>query len=495
MRGSLLALLIGTAGCAGGPEVVNPPPVAGEAALAPVDVPSLEQLLALPDAEFDPALAAIALSGGGAGGAAGGERDAAAVLAEFDAMAEAVVRAAPRRPRPREVIRAMRAVISDQWGLRHDGGDPLGHNPDNLLIHRVLARRRGYCVSLSVVWLAVGHRLKLPLRSVRLPGHFLIRWEDDRFRANIECTDHGVEHADGYYAKKYRVHPVAKVKGGYLQSLPPRAVVAEILNNLGVLAHRRGRSRQASDVLTRAVAVAPAHPMVRYNRGVVRAASGDVDGALDDFTAAVQADPNHVSAWLNRADLRRRAGDRDGALEDVERARRADPKYSGVALARALMALEAGALDVAAKELAIAEKAGPKDPRVWVAKARLLRKQGTPSAALLAANQALVFDKQDAEAYAERAHAYHALENSRKALASWDQAVRLAPERVDIRHNRAVSRAAAGDLSGAIEDLRETVRLQPQWRQGWVTLGKALHNAGDKAGAAEAKRRAAALGR
>ena len=184
-----------------------------------------------------------------------------------------------------------------------------------------------------------------------------------------------------------------------------------------------------------------------------------------------------------------------GALEDVERARRADPNYSGVSLARALMALESGALAVAARELAVAEKAGPKDPRVWVAKARLLRRQGQPSAALLAANQALVFDKSDAEAYAERAHAYHAMQNSRKALTSWDQAVRLAPERVDIRHNRAVSRAAAGDLAGAIADLRETVRLQPQWREGWVTLGKALQNAGDRAGAAEAKRRAAALGR
>jgi regulator of sirC expression with transglutaminase-like and TPR domain len=487
----LFCCLIGAAGCAGGPEHVKPAPAGrgtGAAPPAAQPLPSLAEAMARPDAAFDPGLAAALLSA-----QADPSADAAAVLAQFDAMAEAVRRTAPRGPRPREMIRAMRAVISDQAGLRHDGNDPNGYDPDNLLIHRVLARRRGYCVSLSVVWLAVGHRLRLPLRAVRLPGHFLIRWEDDRFRANIECTDHGVEHADAYYAQKYRVHPVAKVKAQYLQSLPPRAVVIEMLNNLGVLAHRRGASREAEGLLTRAVQLAPDHPMVRYNRGVVRAAMGARASAVADFTAAVQADPNHTAAWLNRADLRRRAGDRAGALQDVERARRADPKYGGVSLARALMALESGALELAATELAAAEQANPKDPRVWVAKARLLRKQGQPSAALLAANQALVFDKADAEAHAERAHAYHALKNSRKALASWDAAVRLAPERVDIRHNRAVSRAAAGDLDGAIADLRETVRLQPNWRPGWVTLSKALHNAGDKAGAAEAKRRAAAL--
>lgn len=491
MRGLLLGLWVGAAGCTGGPEVVNPDR-AGEAhppERAPaVAVPSLAAALAASEADFDAGLVAALLAH-----EADPDADVAQVLAELDAMAVAVERTAPRHPRPREVIAAMRAVITDRAGLRHDGTDPLGHNPDNLLIHRVLERRRGYCVSLSAIWLAVGRRLRLPLRAVRLPGHFFVRWDDERQRVNIECTDHGAEHGDDYYAKKYRVHPVAKVKAQYLQSLPPRAVVAEILNNLGVLAHRRGASHAAEALLTRAAAEAPSHAMVRYNRGVVRAALGRPAEAIAEFTAAVQADPHHTSAWLNRADLRRRAGDRAGALEDVERARRADPDYSGVSLARALMALESGALDLAARELAKAEAAGPKDGRVWVAKARLLRMRKQPAAALLAANQSLVFDRSDADAHAERAHAYHDLGNSRKALASYDEAVRLAPERVDIRHNRAVSRAASGDLPGAIADLRETVRLQPGWRQGWVTLGKALHNAGDQAGAAEAKRRAAAL--
>jgi regulator of sirC expression with transglutaminase-like and TPR domain len=49
------------------------------------------------------------------------------------------------------------------------------HAVDNSLLHRVLERRRGMPITLSVVALEVGRRLGVPLYGIGLPGHFVVR--------------------------------------------------------------------------------------------------------------------------------------------------------------------------------------------------------------------------------------------------------------------------------------------------------------------------------
>jgi regulator of sirC expression with transglutaminase-like and TPR domain len=55
-------------------------------------------------------------------------------------------------------------------------GDPRHyHSPTNSFLHRVLERRRGIPISLSVVTLEVGRRSGLPLEGIGMPAHFLVR--------------------------------------------------------------------------------------------------------------------------------------------------------------------------------------------------------------------------------------------------------------------------------------------------------------------------------
>jgi len=61
-------------------------------------------------------------------------------------------------------------------------------NPEDLFLHTVLDKRRGYCLSLSVLYLSIGERLGLPLYGVVVPGHFFVRYDDGRVRFNIETT-------------------------------------------------------------------------------------------------------------------------------------------------------------------------------------------------------------------------------------------------------------------------------------------------------------------
>ncbi len=46
-------------------------------------------------------------------------------------------------------------------------------DPNSLFLHIVMDRKQGYCLSMSVLYLAIGERLGLPLHGVVVPGHFL----------------------------------------------------------------------------------------------------------------------------------------------------------------------------------------------------------------------------------------------------------------------------------------------------------------------------------
>lgn len=72
---------------------------------------------------------------------------------------------------------AMRQVLVERHQFR--GNEDDFYSPDNSYLNRVLDSRTGVPISLSVVWLEVARRLKWPVSGVGLPGHFIIRFDDE----------------------------------------------------------------------------------------------------------------------------------------------------------------------------------------------------------------------------------------------------------------------------------------------------------------------------
>lgn len=58
--------------------------------------------------------------------------------------------------------------------LRFRGNTQQYYDPNNSFLHRVLDDRVGIPISLSVVYLLLGQRLRVPVAGVGLPGHFLV---------------------------------------------------------------------------------------------------------------------------------------------------------------------------------------------------------------------------------------------------------------------------------------------------------------------------------
>lgn len=90
---------------------------------------------------------------------------------------------------PRARIESFARYMTQDQGFR--GNTERFYHTHNSFISRILKRRVGIPISLSVVYLLVARRLDLPLRGVGMPYHFLVRYEEDPFRIYVDPFSSG----------------------------------------------------------------------------------------------------------------------------------------------------------------------------------------------------------------------------------------------------------------------------------------------------------------
>ncbi len=115
--------------------------------------------------------------------------------------------------------------------LRFRGNHEDYYNIANSLLPEVIETRLGIPITLSLVYMLVGRRTGLTVHGVGLPGHFLIRFQNDFFdpfhggrRVGLEeCSELVERHGQSLTASHFR-------------PLPPRPMLLRMLNNLYCLA-------------------------------------------------------------------------------------------------------------------------------------------------------------------------------------------------------------------------------------------------------------------
>jgi hypothetical protein len=139
-------------------------------------------------------------------------------------------------------------------------------NPDNISLAGLLSTRRGSCVSMPLIYLVIGQRLGMPVHLVALGKHFYIRWEEPRFRVNIETTS----------VKKIAWTPDDsvyldtegmtrnQVRGSDLRNLSNREVVGELFFTRMSYWHTKGEKCETQSLrdLTCARHLAPDDPSI-----------------------------------------------------------------------------------------------------------------------------------------------------------------------------------------------------------------------------------------
>jgi regulator of sirC expression with transglutaminase-like and TPR domain len=116
--------------------------------------------------------------------------DVAGVRATLDQIAARCRELVPEPATAREKCRVINRVLFHEWGFH--GNSENYTDPLNSLIDRVLDRRKGIPISLSLLYLFIAERIGLELEPIGVPGHFLVGCFQDDAVFFIDAFDRGV---------------------------------------------------------------------------------------------------------------------------------------------------------------------------------------------------------------------------------------------------------------------------------------------------------------
>lgn len=131
--------------------------------------------------------------------------------------------------RPKERLGVVSQVLFRDERFRGNWNDYF--DPQNSYLNRVLDRRLGIPISLSVLYLLIAKRLKLPLQGVGIPGHFMVKFEDERTEMYID-TFNGGRFLSRPECIQFMVEAGYPYQPEFMEGVGPREVLARMLRNL-----------------------------------------------------------------------------------------------------------------------------------------------------------------------------------------------------------------------------------------------------------------------
>ncbi|MCC2613780.1 transglutaminase family protein [Neorhizobium petrolearium] len=150
----------------------------------------------------------------------------AAVKSMVDRMAAEIAEMAGKDVDSTAKLTALKRYLyeSGSWNgkkpFRYDLDDPLGEKPANRLLQRYLTTRRGNCITMPLLFLALGQRLGLTMALAEAPLHVFVKYTDDDGKVwNLETTSGGGFTRDGWYRQKLPMSDRAVANGVYLRAL------------------------------------------------------------------------------------------------------------------------------------------------------------------------------------------------------------------------------------------------------------------------------------
>lgn len=230
--------------------------------------------------------------------------DVIGYLQQLDQLAELV---AERRPGLSATTRyqALREVLVEEHDFRGDETDY--YDPQNSYLNRVLDRKRGLPITLSIVWIEVGRRLKWPIAGVGFPGHFLTRMDDPERFILIDPFHEGraLDQSDCEKLLQAQRGEAVELTAEMFEPATTRVLLSRVLNNLrGVYAARQDWPR-LEQVIERLMAVEPTSAQHVQEFAALLYRRGESTHALRMLQGYLRRRPRSAEAASVESTLRR----------------------------------------------------------------------------------------------------------------------------------------------------------------------------------------------
>jgi regulator of sirC expression with transglutaminase-like and TPR domain len=161
--------------------------------------------------------------------------DAQAYASQLDAMASEIKDRMGSRVSGEEAVKMLGRYLFTEQGFR--GNTKNYYEADNSYLNRVIDRRTGIPISLSTLYLLVGRRLGLPLVGIGMPGHFLVKFESERYKMFVDCFNGGALLTEKDCAR-FLMQAGYGFDEKYLARSSTRAILVRTLKNLAAIYHK-----------------------------------------------------------------------------------------------------------------------------------------------------------------------------------------------------------------------------------------------------------------
>jgi regulator of sirC expression with transglutaminase-like and TPR domain len=155
--------------------------------------------------------------------------DTDAYTQKLEEMATEVRERMGRRVSGEEAVKTLNRYLFSEQGFR--GNTKNYYEADNSYLNRVIDRRMGIPISLSTIYLLIGRRLGLPLNGIGMPGHFLVKFESERYKIFIDCFNAGALLSEKDCGR-FLVQAGYGFEEKYLQRSSNRILLIRMLKNL-----------------------------------------------------------------------------------------------------------------------------------------------------------------------------------------------------------------------------------------------------------------------
>jgi regulator of sirC expression with transglutaminase-like and TPR domain len=106
--------------------------------------------------------------------------------------------------------------------LKFRGNEENYYDADNSYLNRVIDRRTGNPINLSLIYSLIARRLRLPIAGIGLPGHFICRYQSTAAEVYIDAFNRG----------KFLTKADCSVRDDYLTPVSPRKMLLRMCANL-----------------------------------------------------------------------------------------------------------------------------------------------------------------------------------------------------------------------------------------------------------------------
>jgi regulator of sirC expression with transglutaminase-like and TPR domain len=219
-------------------------------------------------------------------------------LGEIERMALRLRGQLPQTVGAEERVAALNEYLFGELGF--SGNTETYYDPRNSYLNEVMDRKTGIPITLSILYMALGRRIGLPLEGVSFPGHFLVRL---RLRNGVLVLDPFAAGApqseEDLRERLKRVIPAGALDNTaelpldqFLDPATNRQILARLLRNLKAIYRDADKPEQQLDVMNRMLVVAPGSSAELRDRGLVYQRLEAYRAALKDLSQYLEREPN-----------------------------------------------------------------------------------------------------------------------------------------------------------------------------------------------------------